>query len=804
MFSRCTGRERLIDGLVDVLATARWVTVTGPHGCGKTLVVRHATQHLGAIWVDAVGLGSAEEVLAACVDTLQYDRAPGDTLHGGLGRGLDDSGALLVVDGLELDDASLGPVFQELMEATTRGRLVVTSTSQAGQQAERVVRVGPLPVPGPTGPLTGSAVQLFVERVQEAGSKVDLAAHEDEVRRLLRATGGLPLLIEQVAVQCALLGVTGVAPQATLSEAFRGSYEVLAPEAQRGLRRLAHLDSHASIEVLAAICEVDLPTARQLASQLVRRNLLEVHADGRFALLAPVRAFALTRAEETDRQLCHAGLHRWADSVAPDGDNFGAADAVWLTDFPAMRAAVLTACADTTSRDLGYSLANRIFSSLYTSMRARDAVEVLEAALRSGDGPASIGAQLARRAGIAASEVRGTYEGLWLLDRADEHAQLAPDPTLELARTAAIRAEMHLDAGDFTRAEAEARRALELDTRGHGANRQAMRTLVDVHVSRAEFSAAASLASQVIRSQSGESEAWVSLSTRVLLGRTALEQGRLAEAQAFARTAAAESRELAEDRIRLLAETLLRQIDPSAPITTTERAALPWAVRLPVLLQDARDLLESGEAAEAKWLAADVVALADSCQLGRDAVDARLILAFSLLELGDLTQAAQTFRTALEQAVAMPMPLRVADALDGMALVGEAQDLRDGRTLATVATAIREHHGAAPWGMLAQRRPVTARVLPAGWVEAGRLTPLGLRHAKVTHHQTEVEDTVLEALTRAEREIADRVADGLTSRQIAQELFVSPRTVDSHLTNIYRKLDINTRARLAAMVADTR
>ena len=52
--------------------------------------------------------------------------------------------------------------------------------------------------------------------------------------------------------------------------------------------------------------------------------------------------------------------------------------------------------------------------------------------------------------------------------------------------------------------------------------------------------------------------------------------------------------------------------------------------------------------------------------------------------------------------------------------------------------------------------------------------------------------------------MAERVADGLTSRQIAEELFLSPRTVDAHLSHIYRKLDIGSRARLAALVADRR
>ncbi len=52
--------------------------------------------------------------------------------------------------------------------------------------------------------------------------------------------------------------------------------------------------------------------------------------------------------------------------------------------------------------------------------------------------------------------------------------------------------------------------------------------------------------------------------------------------------------------------------------------------------------------------------------------------------------------------------------------------------------------------------------------------------------------------------MAERVADGLTSRQIAEELFLSPRTVDAHLSHIYRKLDIGSRAKLAAMVVDLR
>jgi DNA-binding CsgD family transcriptional regulator/tetratricopeptide (TPR) repeat protein len=58
------------------------------------------------------------------------------------------------------------------------------------------------------------------------------------------------------------------------------------------------------------------------------------------------------------------------------------------------------------------------------------------------------------------------------------------------------------------------------------------------------------------------------------------------------------------------------------------------------------------------------------------------------------------------------------------------------------------------------------------------------------------------SLTPSERRVAQMAADGPTNREIAQALFVTPRTVEVHLTSIYRKLDINSRAQLAAALAE--
>jgi DNA-binding CsgD family transcriptional regulator len=52
-------------------------------------------------------------------------------------------------------------------------------------------------------------------------------------------------------------------------------------------------------------------------------------------------------------------------------------------------------------------------------------------------------------------------------------------------------------------------------------------------------------------------------------------------------------------------------------------------------------------------------------------------------------------------------------------------------------------------------------------------------------------------VTRREREIASLVAEGLTNREIAGRLSVSPRTVDGHLERIFQKLGVSSRARVA-------
>ncbi|GIG42972.1 hypothetical protein Dsi01nite_010130 [Dactylosporangium siamense] len=93
------------------------------------------------------------------------------------------------------------------------------------------------------------------------------------------------------------------------------------------------------------------------------------------------------------------------------------------------------------------------------------------------------------------------------------------------------------------------------------------------------------------------------------------------------------------------------------------------------------------------------------------------------------------------------------------------------------ALATFEQFGAAPW---AQR--TTAELRAAG------------------DHVTPVEEARA-ALTAQQARIAELVAGGATNREVAEVLFLSPRTVDHHLRNIFTRLGVRSRTELAKVVS---
>jgi DNA-binding CsgD family transcriptional regulator len=88
------------------------------------------------------------------------------------------------------------------------------------------------------------------------------------------------------------------------------------------------------------------------------------------------------------------------------------------------------------------------------------------------------------------------------------------------------------------------------------------------------------------------------------------------------------------------------------------------------------------------------------------------------------------------------------------------------------------------------------RLGAAPWAERARIE---LRATGETARRREV--STIDQLTPQELQIATVLADGLTTREAAARLFLSPKTVEYHLRNAYRKLGIRTRRELLGALA---
>lgn len=238
------------------------------------------------------------------------------------------------------------------------------------------------------------------------------------------------------------------------------------------------------------------------------------------------------------------------------------------------------------------------------------------------------------------------------------------------------------------------------------------------------------------------------------------------------------------------------------------RWPLEWGLWIQALLCEAR-----GDTGQARALLEDAWELAAPLRfclsyrfLGPDLV--RLAV-----EAGDRERAAAVADEVAGGARRSGVPGATAAALrcrglvddDPTVLLAAVQTYRQGPQTVELALA-GEDAGAALCraGRAAEAIPVLSHVLDfylrtgtqrgAARVEAA-LRALGVRRRRVGRARRP--STGWESLTDSELAVARLAADGLTNRQIGDQLFISRRTVGTHLTHIFQKLEIQTRTQLA-------
>ena len=154
---------------------------------------------------------------------------------------------------------------------------------------------------------------------------------------------------------------------------------------------------------------------------------------------------------------------------------------------------------------------------------------------------------------------------------------------------------------------------------------------------------------------------------------------------------------------------------------------------------------------------------------------------------------------------ALGIALRAAGLIEGGAVglqqLAEAAELLDGSGFDLEFAQTLTERGAAL--RRAGRRRDAQQVLRRGLDVATRCGALALaqqareelRLAGARPRRERIRG--IDALTASERRVASMAAGGMTNREIAQALFITLRTVETHLTTIYRKLDIAGRERMS-------
>jgi DNA-binding CsgD family transcriptional regulator len=130
-------------------------------------------------------------------------------------------------------------------------------------------------------------------------------------------------------------------------------------------------------------------------------------------------------------------------------------------------------------------------------------------------------------------------------------------------------------------------------------------------------------------------------------------------------------------------------------------------------------------------------------------------------------------------------------------LAGPDNRLEHARTQADLGAVLHRRNHPADARRLLRQAVDTAHHL--GAVALARQAETDLRATGAKPRRVRL--TGLEALTARERRIAELAADGLTNREIAQTLFVTDRTVEGHLTNVFTKLGVRSRTSLPAALA---
>ncbi|HLL40229.1 MAG TPA: tetratricopeptide repeat protein [Rubrobacteraceae bacterium] len=334
------GRER---GMLEVefeLATTRLLTLTGVGGSGKTRFALEVARDLleaypNGVWlVELAPLSEAALVPKAVAEALEVPERPQEPLADTLADVLRDRQLLLVLDNCEhLLEAAAGLV-DALLDSCPRVRILATSREALGVEGEARWPVPPLSVPerGRTPSseeLEGyESVRLFVERARGHVPDFSLSPHNAlTIVEVCRRLEGIPLAIELAAARVGTLSVEQIAErlggslelltrggrtaaprQRTLKGTLDWSHNLLSENEKKLFGRLSVFAGGWTLEAAGAVGAgggVEEDDILDVLSGLVDKSLVVTESPEersvRYRMLEPVRQYAVEKLEESGK-----------------------------------------------------------------------------------------------------------------------------------------------------------------------------------------------------------------------------------------------------------------------------------------------------------------------------------------------------------------------------------------------------------------------------------------------------------------------------------------------------------------------
>ena len=804
------GREREIADVKRLLCSSHLVTLTGAGGSGKTRLAIQIANTVSetfadGVWlVDLVPLHEPALVPQLVAQALGLRPAADQPLLERLLNFVRPKQSLLILDNCEHLSEACAQLAQELLSQSLELRILATSRAALAIAGETIYPVSGLDWPVFEGEavrdgqsrldlqeLMGyDAVRLFVERARASSLNFSLTSENAwSTVEICRRLDGLPLALELASARVNVLTVEeitarlndrltllissqrrGLEPRHhTLRAAIDWSYALLTAEEQALLCRLAVFEAGCTLDTAESVCSGQGIAAQDildLISSLISKSLVVAETVGRtqarYRLLETIREYALQKLEEAgetgrlrDRHL-DLYLARAEEAAPKLGDAYQQLWLNWLEgELENLRAALVWAL---------------------ESGRIEEGLRIAIAIIRFW-------------------EIRGyVQEGLvWferLLAKVDERISLAVRVN---ALTRASFLAMFL--GDAATTMAYGREAVDLaeaaGEQGQTVLALALAALATGARTARDFPTAFTIQERII--------AWARKSGDAFyLGMSLLAQGGV-------------SIELGSyDEARIL-------LDESLALARQAGDAFRSAHALNSLGDLARC---QGNYPQALTVYEESAALLGEIGAQRDLASVLQNLGSTCLQLGDLERAHGYFRESMAAHQAQQNAPGKVECLVGFAATAVMAGLPGpGARLFAAAAALSGQPSPPAWKATRleveryhdlarasltdiefQAEQAAGRALSLEQaVDYALKLPLGPEIAPATaHSRPETPD----GLTRREREVAALIGQGKTNGEIATELVLSKRTVETHVSKILSKLGLTSRGQIMRWAID--